>query len=283
MINCYLIKSRVPNRYLPLSQCLKTHPDINVIEIDGYYLSESESKNVANTIWSNIRILRDLSVGEIGAALVHSHVQTIIADSGVGGVVLEDDARITDINKFYNACSNFLDFNLELEILNLYDTRAVKLSVSQINDIESQNKFVKLLGVSKLCVAYALSSASAEKLFNSNYPVYCTADWPYSSNKHVILLRPVVEHGDALTKSTIDELGALNRDKFNSIKNKIRIISFFDYFYNYKHFDNLNQYYRIVLKHRITFYLDMLKFKYQFIILIFKSLLSRLISPTYHR
>jgi hypothetical protein len=283
MINCYLIKSRVPNRDLPLNQSLKNHPHINVIEIEGYYLSEMESKIVVDPFLAKIRILRNLSVGEIGAALAHSHVQALIAESGLGGVVLEDDARIPNIDDFYIACSRFLNLNLERDILNLYDTRAVKLGIYYSKVSNYKNDFINLLGVSSRNVAYALSATSARKIFNTNYPVYCTPDWPFSSNKHAILLNPVVVHGDELTKSTIDEFGVLNRDKMNSIKRKIRLILFIDYFCNYKYFDNFNQYYNVVLKHRVTFYFDMVKFNFQLKLLFFNSFLSRLIFPTRNR
>ena len=279
MINCYLIKSRVPNRGLPLKESLNKHPHINVIEIDGYYLSEMESKIVVDPFWPRIRVLRDLSIGEIGNALVHSQVQRVIADSGLGGVVLEDDARIPDIDKFYTTCSIFLDLNLEREILNLHDTRAVKLLINKSNYSKFQYKSFKLLGVSKRNVGYALSAASAGEIFDKNYPVYCTADWPFSSNNHAILLHPVVQHGDELTKSTIDELGVLNRDKINSITRKVKLILFIDYLSNYRYFDNFAQYYNLVLKHRLTFYLDIIILNFQINFHSFKSLFSRLISP----
>jgi GR25 family glycosyltransferase involved in LPS biosynthesis len=283
MIDCYIIRSDDANRSLSLIESLKQHSHINIILIDGYYLNEEELALVTDHTWSKIRNFRNLVSGEIGSALSHSFVQTMVAEAGVGGVILEDDARIINIENFYTTCFDFLSAKNPVRILNLCDPRAQNMSTRFHLEKIPKTSSINLIGLSNRNVAYALSSRSARSISEVNFPIYSTPDWPFSSNRHAILIHPVVLHGDNNTISTIDKFDTLKREIRGNILRKIRMVLFYDYLKNYKHFEDITQYYNIVLRHRVNFFADIVLIKIDLFRLLFISRFLKLIFPNRHK
>ena len=70
---------------------LKSFSDIQLID-SGFNVE----KSIAYT-------LRELTLGEIGCSLAHNRARQYLAANELGGVILEDDARIPNLDYFFDS------------------------------------------------------------------------------------------------------------------------------------------------------------------------------------
>jgi hypothetical protein len=146
---------------------------------------------------------RKMSPQEIGCATSHNLARSLIAKSISGGVILEDDARIIDLDSFYNLSTKFLQESAgTLSVLSLTGFR--ELTALNSNGILTKSRnIVHLLGKPDLAVAYVLTPVAGGELTNANIPISTVSDWPESECHYFALLSPVVKHGDSSTASII--------------------------------------------------------------------------------
>lgn len=167
---------------------------------------------------------RTMSPQEIGCAKSHNLARKLVADSLLGGVILEDDARIEDTERLYMTAMAFLQVNHnKSRVLSLNEFR-----VGGKSEVE-RNGFQPLLSKPFLALAYALTPLAALALYEANEPIRNVADWPRARVKYFSLFKSVVRHGDDESKSTIDIHGDLNRKGF-TITKKLARYTFTAYF-----------------------------------------------------
>jgi hypothetical protein len=199
---------------------------------------------------STVYMMRELALTEIGCALAHNAAREYLASTNCGGVVLEDDARILDIDYFYAATTLFLNTMQEPSVLNLTSIKKFEFCESEtpINPTLVKKRFYPPLNV-----GYALNKLGAQMLSETPYRLYNVSDWPYSNIDKYTLASPAVAHGDQNTSSTIDPLNLLNRSN-GYWKNRLALITFYYYCKNRSFFRSLAEYMRVMLQPRFTHY-----------------------------
>ena len=152
------------------------------------------------------RFGRELTQNERACAISHSKARTIIAASKHGGLVFEDDARITHLANLEATVSNFLSKAYpSIRALGLLHYGKTSTSPDLVFN---EPKFHRLLAEAPLAVATVLTPGAAESLLESATKTSQIADWPHSRCKFYITSVGLVLHGDADTGSVIGETSA---------------------------------------------------------------------------
>jgi GR25 family glycosyltransferase involved in LPS biosynthesis len=242
-IKLLVIVIRTPNsdRYLPIETLLKNDKRFEIEYVEASMTPsyhDVRSRNIAYTaeIFEYFHG-RKLAPPEIGCADSHNRARSLIQYSSSGGVILEDDDRIIDVDLLYEVSLLFLNSNQGSKSI---------LTLTPFNKlIKNQNKKIKIiriLGTSDLAVAYALTPSAAKTLIRVNQPIVSVADWPKSTCKFYITNIRSIAHGDLNTNSTIivDEKDYRNNYAFKLKLNQFFLLTmhkrppslkFYDYFY----------------------------------------------------
>lgn len=196
---------------------------------------------------------KKLSNGEIGCAISHREIQTQLANSVKGGVILEDDARIPNLERFEAAATTFLNSKRSsASVLSLlpWDHTAKK-----IDAIDVKFDFYKLFGQTPLNVGYALTQKAALELSTSNLKHAYLPDWPPNNANFFTTLSGVVIHGDKDTSSVLDLYGR------NKLSRRFGLQKFFiyPYFQNRMYFSSVFEYLKIMILPSITWRIDNLR------------------------
>jgi hypothetical protein len=225
---------------------LKTFGDEQIIE-SGFNVKKSTSF-----------MSRKLSLNEIGCSLAHNRAREYLADSEFGGVILEDDARIPDLDYFFTSATLFLKSVKVPGVLNFASVRIIEDFASISGDIPTLRKQICH---SPLNVGYVLNKSGAQMLANSKYRLCMSSDWPFSKINKYVLTNPAVAHGDAENVSTIDPenlLGRTTKSWKKSWPNRVRLFSFYWYLRHKNSFTSLSEYITVMLIPRIFYQLNRL-------------------------
>jgi hypothetical protein len=204
---------------------------------------------------STVYMLTKLSLREIGCVLAHTEARSYLATKEFGGVILEDDARIPNVDYFFNSANIFLESIKVPSVLNFATSK-------KLSDLDSdclRNPVLqKSYTYSPLAVGYVLNKSGAEMLANTKYRLCSMNDWPYSRINKYILRAPAVAHGDSDSLSTIDPenlrgLGVKNWKK--NWRNRILLFSFYHFFVNRNSFTSILEYVKVMLTPRILYQL----------------------------
>jgi hypothetical protein len=191
--------------------------------------------------------LRELSLGEIGCAIAHNNARELLAKNGVGGLVLEDDARVPSLDYLHKTAIQFFSSTKSPCLLNC----SVNLELDQMENPSMFDPVLqKRLTPSPLTVGYMVNHSGAKMLNEANFSINWVADWPYSKIVHYRLQLPAIAHGDNDSGSLIDPLGNLNRSG-NRIKWRFQLFSLIHFFRNRRHFKSLKFYVESMLLPRI--------------------------------
>jgi len=225
---------RTPNsdRYLPIETMLKNDKRFEIEYIEASMTPtyhDVRSKNIAySTEIFEYFHGRKLTPAEIGCADSHNNARQIIQNQSDGGIIVEDDARIINVDTFFEMASKFLlSQNFNQSILNLTGFRQIGLEHSS-NELPKNNRYIKLWGSPDLAVSYALTKKAAIELLKSNQPIMNVSDWPATECKYFVPLIPIVHHGDFITSSLIDstESNFRNDKTFSKKLLKFTLIEF---------------------------------------------------------
>lgn len=209
---------------------------------------------------------RKITDGEIGAAISHKEAQKILALSEIGGVILEDDARIEDLELFEDLVKRFIrNIPHSKSVLSLLPW--VHLNVYNLESKKRKRNIYKLLGSTPLSVGYVISKAAASELAAANELVRYLPDWPENNVNFFTSIEGVICHGDINSKSVI---GDGSRVKVSKIK-KILIYSGFAYLRNYKLFGTPWNYIRMIYRPYVFWKLDNYVFSRKSLYLRLKS------------
>jgi GR25 family glycosyltransferase involved in LPS biosynthesis len=250
-----VIVIRTPNsdRYRPIESILKNDKRFELEYIEASMTPtyhDVKSRNIAySTEIFEYFHGRKLTPPEIGCADSHNRARNLIQYSSNGGVILEDDARVIDVDLLYNVSFLFLNSNQGFKSI---------LSLTPFNRlIKNQNKKIKIirvLGTTDLAVAYALTPSAAKSLIKVNQPIASVADWPKSTCKFHITNVQSITHGDSNTKSTIivDEKDFRNDYAFKLKLNQFFLLTMHKRPPNLK----LQEYLNVVFMKRIFWYFE---------------------------
>ena len=212
ILDVYIIETPLSQRSAPLIKLLSSEPRINLVRISAKMVA-SDRDILDFGIKVNYKVFpllegRLLSHGEIGCAQSHNEARSFLAESTNGGVILEDDARISDLDSFIKISIDFLNQNRHSKrILSLTGMPQIN-KVNKKKDKSPAHKWIRIYGHTPLAVANAITPMAASDLCNSNEPIKYVADWPYSKSKFYSVKVPVVYHGDETTESLIDASGS---------------------------------------------------------------------------
>lgn len=202
-IPAVIIQTPNSDRFLPLFEIINKSELFEPILVSatmGYSLSGSDERFIQGEV---LKFGRELTQNERACAISHSKAREIIAQSKLGGIVFEDDARIFDLEYLERATSTFLGkwskLNSALGLLEYKD------NYSGAGRGNSSPKFRKLLAETPLAVATVLTPLAARKLIESATGSSQTADWPRSECHFFILSQGCVRHGDSASGSVIGE------------------------------------------------------------------------------
>lgn len=260
------------DRHVPLLKILKADDRFEIRTLAATMIGSDSDlyKSGVNFTqdFSKVFECRDLTNREIGCANSHNMARAMISENPLGGIILEDDARIVNSELFYEISTGFLrnhlgkPFVLSLTGLRFANRRNESLSSSAC-DVT-----MTLHGTPDLAVAYALTRASSRILLKANLPIRSVADWPESRCIFKAALIPVVAHGDADTKSTIAVIGPEFR-KGITLKQKIRLLTF----HTFKNSQNVTfqTYFKKVFINRITWHTDYLRYNFMLMLQKLKS------------
>jgi GR25 family glycosyltransferase involved in LPS biosynthesis len=202
-IPALIIQTPNLDRFRPLFEILRTSELLDPILLtatmgDSLVVSNTEADEEEQSKYG-----RTLSKNERACAISHSHARKIIAASSRGGIIFEDDARITDLTCLEESVLTFLAKNLHSSsALGLLDY-SVRLETNPRRNY--QIKFHRLLAETPLAVATALTPAAAKAMLYSAASSSQTADWPKSKCKFFVMANGCVLHGDSTSGTTIGD------------------------------------------------------------------------------
>lgn len=259
-LSVFIIETPNSNRSAPLKKSLLGDSRIEINTIKASMISsQSELDKSAISIegdyfWAVSN--RYLTLPEIGCANSHNLARLACSNLEIGGVILEDDARILDRDRFVNSSLLFLNrFKETSSILSLtYDT-----GIRDARDPGDWSQSIRLIGDAPLAVAYAITPLAARRLFDANSPVKYVSDWPAAKVKNYSLIKPPVSHGDSATISTIDPAGVLGRSRRN-LKFTFSKITLLDYFFRARRSVKLSTYLNFNLLKPLRFHIDSFRF-----------------------
>jgi GR25 family glycosyltransferase involved in LPS biosynthesis len=259
IIDVIVLRTPQSDRFRPIQKVFEKDDRFRITLLDSTMANDYLSLNRIGVDFEqnffNFFEGRNMTPREIACAHTHNLGRQLISNNINGGVILEDDARIIDINEFYKQVEYFLDkFKDSNSILNLTGFRNIK------NRNRSDVDLFKLMGYPDLAVAYALTKSAATNLLFSNTPISMVADWPIVKSKYYVPYNPFVQHGDKNTSSVI--LG--DADDYRLGANKLTILSYllFIKYPKAKKLEVSSYYFKRVFLKRIFWHFDFLLLKF---------------------
>lgn len=196
-----IIRTPDSERINPLIEQLRVADFFEVVIIDavmGYSLDSPQPRIIEQELNLYGRVLTQ---NERACAISHRRAREIIAASEIGGIILEDDARIVDLDRLELLATRFLqEQNSRKSILSLV---VYKNENSPTRSDLKDNRTLRLFSEAPLAVGVLLTPEAAQELVVESRTLSFTADWPHSKCRHFVLKRGVVRHGDSTTESVI--------------------------------------------------------------------------------
>lgn len=258
-----VIKTPNSNRYLSIDSALSSDERFKVVYINATMLKSALDLEESKVQFIPEEFLlyegRMLLPTEIGCADSHNRARLAISESESGGVILEDDARISDIESFFAQCTRFLGTQGgKSSVLSLTGFRAGKFQARGIQEKLSR-AFFPLRGHPDLAVAYVITPKAALSLVEANTPIMTVSDWPISKCEYFASAVPPILHGDQTTISTILQGSTEFRYETNLI-HKIKLLTFMAFFRNRHSGIRFTDYLERVYLSRVYWFIDTIYF-----------------------
>ena len=261
-----IIRTPGSDRYMPIESLIKKDTRFKIEYIDAS-MTQSYIDVMNKNISYSTEIFeyfkgRKLTPAEIGCADSHNRARNLIYNSIEGGVILEDDARITDVDSFFTITTKFLVSQGSIpSILNLTGFRQLGFKVSDRMSSKN-NRYIKLWGNPDLAVCYAITKKAAGELLRSNIPIINTSDWPATNCCYFVPLSPLASHGDVNTISLIDPQQSNFRNG-ESLVRKLSYLLFLKFFIERPKGVGVSDFIRIVYIERMQWRANYIKIKLQ--------------------
>ena len=163
------------------------------LKLPSEYETRKELENYGRTLTQNER----------ACAISHTQARDIIAESPIGGIIFEDDARILDLLSLEKSTVDFL-----LKYGETYSALGL-VQYSRFKKVSRPSfqipRFRRLLSEVPLAVATVLTKNAARKLTESASSSSQIADWPSSGCKYYFLAPGCVRHGDESSGTVIGD------------------------------------------------------------------------------
>ncbi len=221
-------------RSSPLLNQLRTREELEIHSISANMLKDEADLQLAGIQYSDLEAVkymgRSLSFPEIGCASSHNYARSLLATSANGGIILEDDARICDLEYFATLSRVFLSSQKNIPaVLNL--SNSLPLTDICSGPQESDLYLAKRFSPTPLAVGYVITSLGAGKLLSNNNPIRYVSDWPAQGVSFFSAGHGLVHHGDSQTQSTIDPAQASKRNG-RSYKKSLTILLGIDFLHH---------------------------------------------------
>lgn len=209
-----VIVIQVPNsnRSNPLINALilSENFEVNIFSAIMYRREMSEYK--PNFEKHKLLYGRELSNGEVGCTISHWSVYQRYKSNYGTVVVLEDDARIPNMEEFEQVVFDFQNrYGKDNAVLSLLPWKGEKRRPHE------SRKLRRLIGHSPLTVGYVITRPAMKELLFSNSDFSYLPDWPPSATKFYITFGGVIDHGDSATFSVIDRNGRIKTRRYLGI------------------------------------------------------------------
>lgn len=205
-IPAVVIQTPNSERFLPLIEILKNSKIFEPVLMAatmGVNLSEMKQSFEKQEL---TRYGRALSRNERACAISHTRAREIIAKSEIGGLILEDDARILDLRILESASQAFLEEKAKsYSALGLLDYSGTTDNSRSHNNYLNYGSFHRLFAEVPLAVGTVLTPEAAAELVTSAGEYSQLADWPYSRCRYYFLSTGCIAHGDSTTNSVIGD------------------------------------------------------------------------------
>ncbi len=223
--------------------------------MDATMLDENFSRediNPRSLTHQKILYGRELLNPEIGCAISNRRAQIIIASSTNGGLILEDDARFTDLDTLVAVVDKFLvEKKDQVAVLSMFDGR----DWNKINSkFRARRPYLRSIGSTSHTVGYALTPLAAEQLIRANAESTFVADWPVTKCEFYTSTLGLVRHGDVSTVSQIDNTES--RSIRLPLTRRLSVLSGLYYIIHSKDIESFVVFLRHVWFPRLRFYLS---------------------------
>jgi GR25 family glycosyltransferase involved in LPS biosynthesis len=222
--------------------------DINIFE--AVMFKRSMTNFAPNFAKQHLLYGRELSDGEIGCAISHYLIQEAHREKSQSIVVLEDDARIPNLNAFENIIKRFIESKNETNSI-------LSLLPWNLNSRIEEKRYPRhashrLFGRTPLTVGYVITPLAMKELSLANFDFAYLPDWPPSRTKFFTSALGVVDHGDLETFSYIDNGGRQKTSRLTAF----RRFSPMTYFGHRSQFRSFEEYFRATYLPSITWRMD---------------------------
>jgi GR25 family glycosyltransferase involved in LPS biosynthesis len=242
-IDCYVIANANSLQVTGLLSILMSDSRLNVHQINAIMVDDQslEYRNLSESSRAGFRARygRVLFPGEIGCSLSHNLARASASETSKGAIILEEDAQVTDLDKFVTSAISFLSENWhDSKVLSFYNNEFPGYSRDTVKE---KKPWVSYFGAPSSAVAYALTPHAAKQLLVANEPIKYVADWPTSKVKYFVMLGNFVSHPHDPTLSQIGNT-ALRKSDFSTMQ-KIQILFFIHYLLNRKIFTGFKNFF----------------------------------------
>lgn len=238
---------------------LKTNVELEVQTIAANMLRTDADLHFSNTEYSDFDSLkymgRSLTFPEIGCASSHNQARSLLASSFDGGVILEDDARICDLDEFVTLARFFLlSREKSSAVLNLSNPVPLNGKCPELR--QSDLYYVRRVSPAPLAVGYVATSLAAGRLLSNNEPIHYVSDWPGIGVSFFTAGHGLVHHGDGKTVSTIDPAQSSRRNE-RSFRKAFSVLLGIDFLAHLLKFGFNSKYFQrvwwVTFSHKISF------------------------------
>lgn len=251
LIDLIVISTPGSNRAVPLLEVLEKSNlfEIHVLEATMY--SAQNDKRAIDRAGQLAVYGHELPDGAIGCAISHQNAYQLIAELGNPAVILEDDARIPNLDNFENTVNLFFSSHKgEPAVLSLLPWNHKQPCSGMTVTTKS---FMRLIGRTPLTVGYALTVNVAIELSKTNPGLKYAADWPPGQVAYISSIVGVITHGDLHSGSTIQHV---KRDsRFNRVKRLLDTL-FVDFWRYRKEFRSFPEYWNLRVTPSFTWRID---------------------------
>jgi hypothetical protein len=254
-----VISEKNSQRSKNLTKKLNEVNDFKMTRVDAVMTRNSEQLQESEVNYDQDKaryyLGRNMLPSEIGCAASHNIARKLISESPWGGVILEDDARIPDLDLFSSLVTDFLEKNKGgAAILSLAGWKPKSFDYESDYEISREVTQIRLLGHPPLALAYALTPLAAQLLYKSNRTIFQVSDWPKSKCRYFVTSSIVVYHGDQQTQSIIDPEGSDSR-KRPDITSRLRVLFLWQMFSKSAGF-SAKEYFFAVWLQKVKWYAD---------------------------
>ncbi len=251
LIDVIVISTPGSSRIDPLLEALNKvkYVEVHIVEAT-MYLAQNDKRDI-DRIGQKAVYGHELPDGAIGCAISHQVAYQLVTKLGKGAVILEDDARIPNLENFETIVRFFFSRSPSgPAILSLLPWNHKEPCSGKAT---SPNRFFRLIGKPPLTVGYALTLDAAVVLSQANPRLKYTADWPPSPTTYFSTIGGVISHGDLQSGSTIQHV---NRDLEMSRLKRLIASMFIDYWRYRKEFNSPTEYLCLKIAPSFTWRID---------------------------